>query len=151
MPLVRACLGPNFVKVLGGKLMIACDEIIPAALNCVNDENGKLEPGCIEFFCTDVHPHRGEKLTVDALIKIKAYRLPERAANLDERQEAIRANLGAIFPRTSFAVWLELATASWGSDRPDPSTPGIDMSMTAALERATARMSDLAVPLRAFN
>lgn len=137
MPLVHAYVNGSLDV---HNLMVVCDEVIPAALNCVDDENGKLEPGCIEFFCSSVHPANGDKMNVDALISIEAYRLPEREANLDERQGAILCALEYLLPYRTFAVWLKLVTASWGSSKPDPCTPGINMSMEAALHRARRRM-----------
>ncbi|MCX6728988.1 MAG: hypothetical protein NTV39_04475 [Candidatus Saccharibacteria bacterium] len=120
-------------KDLEDRLLIANNEIVPAALN---SPMGPLTPESIEFVPIYVL-RRG--LNVDVVIKIEAGFYEDRNANIAKRSKSIEASLRMLLPDTSFAVMTELKEFVWNSQTPDPSFDG-DMSMQAAFQRAANQL-----------
>lgn len=140
MPMVHAYVMPYFNQrfMFSSKdmkplqlLQYACEEIIPAGLT---SEQGPLTPGSIEFIPTTV----AEGLTINVVIDIEAYFYEDRAADIEERAEAMKSAFNAIFPDVTFAVFPKLVTAGWSSDTEDPEFDG-DMSIEVAIERYKQR------------
>ncbi len=136
MPMVRAYVMPYFNErfTVSSKhatplqlLQNACEEIIPAGLN---SELGPLTPGSIEFIPMVV----AKGLNINVVIDIEAYHYEDRAANIEERAEAMKKAFNVLFPDVTFAVFPKLVKAGWSSDIEDPEFDG-DMSIEAAIER----------------
>jgi hypothetical protein len=146
MPLVHAYVACRWgtwwhplskgIGALPGKLLVACDEVIPAALNSVE---GPLTPGSIEFIPHLVY-HKGLK-EIDVLITVEAYDYADRVQNIESRAEAIRVSMEMLIPGKKFAVWISPCNAGWSSRTSDPDFVG-DMSMRAAFERAAWKLLD---------
>ncbi len=140
MIVVHAYLSQHFPIDKHADLVLACEEIVPAALNC-GEEDGKdgkhgLVDG-IKFLTHPVWPGQGDKTDEDVFLEIEACDHPERAANQDQRQANIRTALTQLFRGYSFGVWLKLVKASCDSGLSDPDSPRItDMSTEAAVSRA---------------
>lgn len=137
MPLTRAYYRQN-AGLIPDHLFEACREIVPAGLW---SEMGQLTPGSIEFIA---YRSSSNHLTVDVFVEIEAFAYEDRN-NLDERAENIRAALKKLFPQLTFAVWPKLVNAGWAADSTDPEFDG-DMSMEAAIARATVKLAELALP-----
>jgi hypothetical protein len=92
---------------------------------------GKLSPGCIEFIDQNV----SFGLNVDVAIEIEAYDYPDRAENIEERAETIRAVLHSFMPDYTFMIWLKLVKAGFASDVKDEESD-CSMHMEDAIARA---------------
>ena len=108
-------------------LQFACEEIVPAGLN---SKQGPLTPGSIEFIPMIVE----DGLTSEVVIDIEALDYEDRAENIEDRAEAMKNALNAIFPDVWFTVFPKLVKAGWSSDIEDPKFVD-DMSIEAAIER----------------
>ena len=108
-------------------LQYACEEIVPAGLN---SKQGPLTPGSIEFIPMIVE----HGLTSEVVIDIEALDYEDRAENIEDRAEAMKNALNAIFPDVWFTVFPKLVKAGWSSDIEDPEFVD-DMSMENAIKR----------------
>ena len=119
---------------------VACDEIVPAALNC----NQKiLYPGCCDFSAQMVPTYSTHN---QVTITITADYCDERAADIGARADDICKALCELLPDTSFTVYINLSHMG-KSANPRFYIPDevVDMDMSSAIDRARQKIAKIDV------
>jgi hypothetical protein len=115
--------------------------LLPAAVNRI-DGGDRRSFRDVRFARQDVVYKVNSEMYEHAIVRIEvtdfpAHALkPENGLTKNECEETILAMLGKLFKSFTFAVRLDLTTASWGSSAPGPEWNGPVLSLEAAFEIA---------------
>lgn len=139
MPVVSAHMGRWFNGAGEHNVLVACEEVIPAALNT---RQGPLNPGNVLFEYR--HAALGLEDRYDLFIQIEADPFEDRTSPLARANagKVLRGGFTALLPSVRLLLRLKFVEADWWSTEAKvPFDPSIDMSLEAAIARAQARMT----------
>lgn len=123
------------------ELNVVCGLLLPAAVNRI-DGGVRRSFRDIRFAHQEVQYKENPEMYEHAIVRIEVTDFPahtpkpENALSKDVCQATILAMLKELFKGFTFAVRLNLTTASWGSSAPGPQWNGPLLSVETAFETA---------------
>ncbi|MFJ8478113.1 hypothetical protein [Kitasatospora sp. NPDC094011] len=112
MPLVDVTYAPTVPEPRLRELATMLPHLVSLAVECPEEPyDGDLQPGDVEVRFRPLGPL--DRCGLPLVIEIKSKWFAGRAANRQERVDALHANIRAATGFTDFGVYLSLPVAAW--------------------------------------